>query len=176
MIPNYEIHALSQIKGIGPFRIHKICNYCKHINSIEDFNENKLLNIDGITKSIYNPPIGIFARGKIQFEKPIAIIGSINIAQYGKKITSILTSELIANGLDICSPSENKILFKQMCKNASFLSEYSLGHKPEAMYFPKRNRIISGLLLGTIVIEALITAYNVLEQNRDVFAVPGRIF
>ena len=146
------------------------------------FNENELLNIDGITKSIYNPPIGIFARGKIQFEKPIAIIGSINIAQYGKKITSILTSELIANGLDICSPSENKILFKQICKNASFLSEYSLGHKPEAMYFPKRNRIISGLLLGTIVIEAgeksgaLITAYNVLEQNRDVFAVPGRIF
>ena len=91
------------------------------------------------------------------------------------------TIAVLANGLDICYPPENKILYKKMWDEGSFISEYPMKHKPEAMYFPRRNRIISGLSLGTIVVEAgeksgaIITAYNALEQNRDVFAVPGRI-
>ena len=167
-----------------------------------------------LLKSIYNPPVGIFVRGDIQFEKLIAIVGSRNITQYGKKITKLITDELVkngfaivsgfargvdslahqttldlngntiavlANGIDICYPPENKILYKKMWDEGSFISEYPMKHKPEAIYFPQRNRIISGLSLGTIVVEAgeksgaIITAYNALEQNRDVFAVPGRI-
>ncbi|MBC8197003.1 MAG: DNA-protecting protein DprA [Candidatus Marinimicrobia bacterium] len=255
MIPKNEIFALSQIKGVGPSRIHQICRLSKNVKSIFDISKNDLYNIGNLSKttidklssldihkadeilkknqefgcdfftfqesnypkllnSIYNPPVGIFVRGNLNYEKPIAIVGTRNITPYGKKIAIQITTELVnngftivsgfargidsichnttvnlngktiavlASGLNFCYPKENKKLYNKMWQNNIFLSEYPIGHKPEAMYFPKRNRIISGLSLGTIVIEAgeksgaVITAYNALEQNRDVFAVPGRI-
>ncbi len=85
-------------------------------------------------------------------------------------------------GLDICYPRENKALMKRIEKEGTLLSEYPPKTKPDRINFPKRNRIVSGISLGTIVIEApersgaLITARIALEQNRDVFAVPSGIF
>ncbi len=85
-------------------------------------------------------------------------------------------------GVDICYPRENKRLFNAVEKSGTIISEYPPGTEPSKYNFPKRNRIMSGISLGTVVVEAprksgaLITAALALEQNRDVFAVPSGIF
>lgn len=91
------------------------------------------------------------------------------------------TIAVIGSGLDICYPPENNELFEVISENGYVLSEYALGTKPESVNFPRRNRIISGLSLGVLVIQAniksgaLITAQYALEQNREVFAIPANI-
>ena len=89
---------------------------------------------------------------------------------------------MVANGLDICYPKSNAKLMEEIQEKGVLISEYPPGTKPIPVFFPTRNRIISGLSQGVIVIEAgeksgaLITADLALEQGKDVFAVPGSIF
>ncbi|MDD4203149.1 MAG: DNA-processing protein DprA [Candidatus Omnitrophica bacterium] len=91
------------------------------------------------------------------------------------------TIGVLGCGVDICYPSSNKRLFSQMLEKGVIVSELSMGFKPNKNTFPMRNRIISGLSKGVVVVEAakksgsLITADLALEQGREVFAVPGRI-
>lgn len=91
------------------------------------------------------------------------------------------TVGVIGCGLDVYYPRSNKLLQRNMAENQLVISEYPLGSKPLKFHFPERNRIIAGLSRGVLVIEAkkssgsLITAYNALEENRDVFAVPGSV-
>ena len=89
------------------------------------------------------------------------------------------TVACIAGGIDHVYPEENRALYNQIKENGLILSEMPFGTVPKATNFPMRNRIISGLSLATIVVEAainsgsLITARFALEQNRDVYAVPS---
>lgn len=91
------------------------------------------------------------------------------------------TIAVIGSGLDVIYPPENKKLFEQISKHGVVISEFRLGTKPDAPNFPKRNRIISGLSLGCIIIEtgisggAMQTASFALDQNREVFALPGNV-
>jgi DNA processing protein len=90
------------------------------------------------------------------------------------------TIAVFAGGIDTIYPPENEDLFQRMIDSGGCaISEMRFGHEPRARDFPRRNRIIAGIALATIVVEAaersgsLITARMALEQNREVFAVPG---
>ncbi len=92
------------------------------------------------------------------------------------------TIAILGCGLDLIYPKENEFLAKEIIKKeGAILSEYPLGTKPDRMNFPARNRIISGMSKGVLVVEAkeksgtLITVDFALEQGRDVFVVPGNI-
>ena len=172
-----------------------------------------------ILKEIYDPPSKLYILGnkEILQQKGIAIVGSRNATEYGKRIafkfakdlsqkginiisglalgvdsfahlgalqdTSIgKTIAVLGSGLDIIYPKENIELAKQIIKKGGcIVSEYKLGTKPEKLHFPQRNRIISGLSQGVLVVEAtqrsgsLITADFAIEQGKEVFAIPGNI-
>ena len=92
-----------------------------------------------------------------------------------------VTVGVVGNGLDVHYPYESRYLYEDIAAAGVLLSEYPPGTEAAGSHFPARNRIISGLSLATLVVEApersgaLITAETALEQGRDVFAVPGPI-
>jgi DNA processing protein len=89
------------------------------------------------------------------------------------------TCAVVAGGIDIIYPPENAALYESIKAQGAIISEMPLGQSPQARHFPRRNRLISGLSRGVVVVEAsegsgsLITANYALEQNREIFAVPG---
>jgi DNA processing protein len=89
------------------------------------------------------------------------------------------TVGVIAGGIDNIYPKENAALYGKLAEQGTIISEMPFGAQPQPQHFPRRNRLISGLSLGVLVVEAnarsgsLITARTALEQGREVFAVPG---
>jgi DNA processing protein len=89
------------------------------------------------------------------------------------------TAAVVAGGVDIVYPEENRGLHDALRRQGAIVAELPIGSEPQARHFPRRNRIISGMALGVLVVEAaarsgsLITARYALEQGREVFAVPG---
>ena len=104
------------------------------------------------------------------------------IAHTGSILAGGKTIAVLGNGLDTIYPLENTHLAKKILETGgAIISEYPLGEKPQRQNFPERNRIVSGMSKGIIVVEAqeksgtLITVDFALEQGRDVFVVPGNI-
>ena len=100
-------------------------------------------------------------------------------SQLGALRAGGLTAAVLGCGVDVVYPPENDRLYEDVAASGVLLSEYPLGAEPFGWHFPARNRILSGLCLATLVVEApeksgaLITAATALEQGRDVFAIPG---
>ncbi len=132
--------------------------------------------------------------GKIQAERFASDLSNQNItiiSGLARGIDSIAhsaalrnngrTIAIIGSGLDVIYPPENKKLFEAISDNGAVISEFKLGTKPDAQNFPMRNRIISGMSLGCIVVEtrieggAMQTTSFALDQGREVFAVPGNL-
>jgi DNA processing protein len=132
--------------------------------------------------------------GKVQAEKismELAKQGITIISGMARGIDSIAhnaaiktggrTIAVVGSGLDVIYPAENRKLFEKITETGAVVSEFTLGTKPDAQNFPRRNRIISGLSLGVVVIEtgitggAMQTASLALDQNREVFALPGNV-
>ncbi|OZV12894.1 DNA-protecting protein DprA [Tissierella sp. P1] len=126
-----------------------------------------------------------------KFTKELANLGVTIISGLASGIDTIAhktaldngtrTIGVLGNGIDIVYPKKNLFLYNDIEKNGGIVSEFPLGTPPLAFNFPQRNRIISGLSMGVIVIEAqeksgsLITAHHALEQGKDIFALPGNI-
>ncbi|HLF20437.1 MAG TPA: DNA-processing protein DprA [Bacteroidota bacterium] len=125
------------------------------------------------------------------FSKEFARLGITTVSGLARGIDTIVhastlkangrTIAVIGSGLDVPYPPENLSLLQRVAKNGAVVSEFLMGTSPDATNFPRRNRIISGLSLGTVIVEsaenggAMITASTALDQNREVFAVPGAI-
>jgi len=164
-----------------------------------------------LLKEITDSPAVLFVRGELkpQDEISIAVVGTRRATSYGRQVTSLAmnrvtivsglakgidtaahkaalaaqgrTLSIFACGLDLVYPPENVKLARDILESGALISEYPLGTKPKAEHFPQRNRILSGLSRGVLVVEAgetsgaLITADFALQQDREVFAVPGSI-
>ena len=108
--------------------------------------------------------------------------GIDSIAHRAALDTGGRTIAVFGSGLDIIYPSEHTRLAHEIEEVGALVSDHPLGARPEARHFPRRNRLISGMTLGTLVVEAgaasgaLVTVRHALEQNREVFCVPGSIF
>ena len=145
---------------------------------------------------LYDMPYGLYSKGQLLCadEPAVAMVGARGCSGYGRSVAGIDTAAhegciagggrtvaVLGNGVDICYPRENIRLYMQIQEKGTILSEYPPGTVPAAGRFPVRNRIISGISDAVIVVEArkrsgsLITADAALEQNRDVYVVPGNI-
>jgi DNA processing protein len=107
--------------------------------------------------------------------------GIDSLAHWGAISGGGRTIAVLGCGVDVIYPSENRNLFTKIIDQGAVVSEFPMGSPPEGGHFPRRNRIISGLSIGVVVVQAsersgsLITAGYALEQGREVFAVPGNV-
>lgn len=153
-------------KGIAIVGSRKCTNYGKEmaIKISEELSKNKINIISGLAIGIDS--YAHFGNIKIQNNKN----------EYGKTIA------VLGSGIDQIYPKQNVELARKIIQTGGcIISEYPIGTMPKKEHFPQRNRIISGLSIGVIIVEAqqksgaLITADFAVEQGRDVFAIPGDI-
>lgn len=134
-------------------------------------------------------PYGLAAAEKFAAElarRGCAVVSGLALgidaaAHWGALQRGGATVAVLGSGLDVPYPRENRGLYGKIIETGAVVSEFPLGTRPHALNFPVRNRLISGLSLGVVVVEAagrsgsLITAKFALEQDREVMAVPGSV-
>ncbi|PCJ24489.1 MAG: DNA-protecting protein DprA [Rickettsiales bacterium] len=173
---------------------HKDYNYSQLLAHIPDFppvisykgnisllNSQKIIAVVGARNSSLNSRSFAYKLSKDLVDAGYVTASGLarGIDTEVHKASGAKTIAVIAGGIDHTYPPENKKLQEYIEKEGLLLAELAIGSKPLSQHFPQRNRIISGLALATIVIEAslksgsLITARFALEQGREVFAVPG---
>lgn len=172
-----------------------------------------------LLREIYDPPAVLYYKGTLydDLQLPIAVVGTREPSDYGKRVAEKLAGELaiagacvisgmaygidcisaqaalaqaacpyptiavLGCGVDVIYPETNRDIYQAIIERGAVVSEYMPGTEPRSCNFPMRNRLISGLSRGVVVVEApeksgaLITADCALEQGRELFAVPGRI-
>lgn len=184
-----KIRILTYDDPAYPQRLKNIADppvvlYCK--GNLPDFDREAAVGVVGTRKaSVY----GLRIARKIGAD--IARCGGLVVSGLAAGIDAAAMDGAVSEhqaavgvlgcGVDVVFPKENRALFKSVLENGCILSEFPPGTRPYKWNFPKRNRIISGLSCGVLVVEApeksgaLITARQAAEQGRDVFVVPGNV-
>jgi len=186
-----NIHMITWDDADYPELLREIANppYILYIRGDFDLNSMPMISIVGSRKfTAYGSQVAsTFARDLAQAGICVVsgmALGIDAIAHEGALSSGGKTVAVLGDGLDDESihPKNNFNLSQEIIENGALVSEFPLGTPPLAFNFPARNRIIAGLSLGTLIIEAgeksgtLITASLALEFNREVFSVPGSIF
>lgn len=153
----------------------------------EILNDKKIAIVGCREATEYGKKVAKYFSYKLTEEKNVTIVSGLargidSISHIGCLEGKGKTIAVVGNGLDLIYPKENIGLANEIInKNGTIISEYPLGTKPLKMNFPARNRIISGISKGIIVVEAkeksgtMITVDFALEQGKDVYVVPGNI-
>ncbi len=207
---NVEVLLDKKIREYAKVHLENIYKNDIRILTIEDDSYPELL------KNIYDPPVVLYAKGKIKIDEiSIGIVGARSATSYGLNVSYDMANKIsqyditvtsgLAKGIDTCAhkgtlknkkrtiavlgcgldivyPAENKWLLEEIISCGGLvITEYLPKTRPMPYNFPARNRIISGISRGILVVEAgiksgsLITADFALEQGREVFAIPGNI-
>jgi len=188
-----------RLKQLG---VHLVTYFDEHYPSLlkEIYDPPFLLYVKGNIEVLHTPCVAIVGTRRASFygiktatrlaqglaETGITVVSGLargidTAAHKGVLLARGKTIAVLGCGLDIVYPPENKKIYAEIMQQGAIISEFPLGTPPVARNFPIRNRIISGLSLGVIVVEAalksgsLITARLALEQGKEVFAVPGQV-
>lgn len=187
-LERYHITVLICDTPTYPARLKEIYDYPPVLYVRGDLlpdDENSLAVVGTRRASVYGRQVtedivGDLARNRITIVSGLAK-GIDSIAHRTALEAGGRTIAVFASGLDIVYPAENAKLARDIIEHGAVVSEYPLGTRPKADNFPRRNRLMSGISLGVLVVEAgessgaLITANQAVEQNREVFAIPGSI-
>jgi DNA processing protein len=187
-LERYKVKAFTYEDPLYPQRLKEIYDYPPVLyvrGSLPGEDEPCLAIVGSRRPTIYGRQVteeivADLARSRITIVSGLAR-GIDSVAHRAALDAGGKTVAVFGSGLDIVYPAENARLAQAIVENGALVSEYPLGVKPKAENFPLRNRIMSGLSLGVLVVEAgeksgaLITAHQALEQNREVFAIPGSI-
>lgn len=185
---NHEINFITKLDDSYPDKLRHIYDspFSLYIKGKPYPCDKKFISIVGARDcSIYGKEMAKYLAGAIGREGVVIISGLArgidSYAHTGALSVGGSTYGIMGCGIDICYPKENINLYMDMQKEGGIISEYGPGIKPLAYHFPMRNRIISGLSDGVLIIEAreksgsLITVDMGLDQGKNIYAVPGRI-
>jgi len=187
-LERYEVKALTCEDPSYPHRLKEIYDYppVLYVRGSLLPRDDPYLAVVGTRKpttygrQVTEEIVADLARSKITIVSGLAR-GIDSIAHRTALDSGGETIAVFASGLDIVYPADNVKLAQAIIEHGAVVSEYPPGVRPKADNFPLRNRIMSGLSLGVLVVEAgeksgaLITAHQAVEQNRDVFAIPGSV-
>jgi len=188
LIEKFQVKLVTLWDDVYPHRLREIYDppialFCR--------GDLSLLDTDGLGIVGTRTPTAYGKRVAREFGGEISKHGLTIISGAAKGVDALVhqaalaaggkTIAVLGCGVDRVYPAENRELLDEISRKGLLVSEFLMGSKPDAQNFPRRNRIISGLSLGTLAVEAaeksgsLITTYFALDQNREVFAIPGPV-